>query len=55
MSERIKLVNRAAVTFDDLTPRPKYSSYFGVNPEKNLLPTRQIFEIMINQLPGSKQ
>ena len=28
VSERAKLVNRAAVAFTDLTPRPKYDSLF---------------------------
>lgn len=25
------MVNRAAVAFDDLTPRPKYNEVFGFN------------------------
>lgn len=55
VSERIKLVNRAAVTFEDLTPRPKYSSFFAIDPDKFMLPTRKITEVLLDQLQGSKQ
>lgn len=55
VSERVQLVNRAAVTFEDLTPRPKYSSFFAIDPSKFILPTRKITDILIDQLPGNKQ
>lgn len=38
-AERIKLVNRAAVSFDDLTPRPKYSDYYLIDTGTYLNPT----------------
>ena len=35
----MKLVNRAAVTFEDLTPRPKYSNHFKFDEKINLIST----------------
>ncbi len=36
VAERAKLVNRAAVTFEELTPRPKYSNYFVFDSKVNI-------------------
>lgn len=44
VAERAKLVNRAAVSFEDLTPRPKYAEYFGVDEGTNIHSTTQIFQ-----------
>jgi hypothetical protein len=51
VSERAKLVNRAAVSFEQLTPRPGYSSFFKLSKEANLKPTKEIFSALFNELP----
>ena len=47
VAERAKLVNRAAVTFEDLTPRPKYSNFFVFDEKVNLKSTGEIVTKLI--------
>lgn len=54
VAERMQLVNRAAVSFEDLTPRPKYGDYYLLDRNTHLNSTSQIFNCLIEAYEGSK-
>lgn len=47
VAERMQLVNRAAVAFEDLTPRPKYHEFFLLDHSTNLNSTSQIMASLL--------
>jgi hypothetical protein len=47
VAERMQLVNRAAVAFEDLTPRPKYHEYFLLDNNTHLNATSQIMASLL--------
>lgn len=48
VAERMQLVNRAAVAFEDLTPRPKYHEFFLLDRNTHLNATSQIMEALLD-------
>ena len=54
VAERARLVNRAAVSFEELTPRPKYAEYFGIDESTNIHSTSQILQGLLEAIPGQK-
>lgn len=46
-SERMKLVSRAAVSFDEFTPRPKYRQILGIGQKVKICSTKDIFSILV--------
>ena len=55
VAERTQLVNRAAVAFEDLTPRPKYGDFFLIDRNTHLNPTKQILQSLLEAQEGSNQ
>lgn len=47
VAERMQLVNRAAVAFEDLTPRPKYGDHYLVDRNTYFNSTAQIMNSII--------
>ena len=47
VSERMHLVNRAAVSFTDLTPRPKYKAIFEMAVKSHINSTADIFSNLV--------
>ena len=55
VAERMQLVNRAAVAFEDLTPRPKYGDFFLIDRNTHLNPTSQIMQALLEAQEGPKE
>ena len=55
VAERMQLVNRAAVAFEDLTPRPKYGDFFLIDRNTHLNPTSQIVQALLEAQEGPKE
>ena len=49
VSERSRLVNRAAVAFEELTPRPKYKEIFEISMKNHINSTADIFSNILEK------